>query len=613
MPDPNPDWFFQPRRQAAGPAEDAGAGLISLPAEVLQRHGARVLSPDTAVSVPGFAPPRSTVYRARTLLVPANLQHADKMAAFNQVLAGVGMKLQPGPAGHDAGYEHGGQDAAHPLARMPRTAVLTATQEGGAPVTVDAWVALQALRAAVPSPAGHARRYAGQSGTGQPDRGRLDRGRPDTGRPDTGRLERTDVDQIALEHLLVGSAITGSPAFGGGGGLTANPGSGTGPTSTDSYLFSGGDTRTPVTVLLDPPERELPPGFGRRPVVAVLDTGVRAHPWLDVAPGPGGGYDIDPHHDGDGFIEIDHDIAKAILLEGEQAEASGDQPRQVIRHPWDTPVSTDPLIGELGPALGHGTFIAGIVRQVAPRARVLSIRVMHSDDIVYEGDLLTAITALASRVALAEATDPAKMVDVVSLSLGYFSESPADQAFSSALWQAIQVLLDLGVVVVAAAGNYSTTRMFYPAAFAQRPAPAGHVPLISVGALNPNGSRAVFSDGGRWVTAWASGAAVVSTLPTDVNGSRSPELRLPAHPDGPRPAGHERASHREALDPDDYARGFAVWSGTSFSAPLLAAHVIRALLAGPSDPASGLVLEPCDAQTTTVRALAALTSMGWPG
>src|SRR5438270_620554 len=132
-------------------------------------------------------------------------------------------------------------------------------------------------------------------------RGRPDTGQPDTGQPDTGRLERTDVDQIALEHLLVGSAITGSPAFGGGGGLTANPGSGTGPTSTGSYLFSGGDTRTPVTVLLDPPERELPPGFGRRPVVAVLDTGVRAHPWLDVAPGPGGGYDIDPHHDGDGF------------------------------------------------------------------------------------------------------------------------------------------------------------------------------------------------------------------------------------------------------------------------------------------------------------------------
>jgi hypothetical protein len=586
MPEPNPDWFFQPRSHAEGTADDTGDGLIRLPAEVLQRHGARTLDPDTAVSVPGFPPPRSTVYRSRSLLVPVNLQHVAKLATYNQVLSRVGMKLQPGPAGHDAG--HGNSDAARRMAAIPRPVVLTAAEGSGPPVTVDAWVALQALRAAAAAPAA-------------PDR------------PDLVRLERDEVDQITLEHLLVGSAITGSPFWETPGGLTASPGSGAGPASTNSYLFSGGDTRTPVTVLMDPPGRELPPGSGRRPVVAVLDTGVRAHPWLDVEPAPGGGYDVDPHHDGDGFIEVDHDIQKAILLEGEHAAASGDQPRLVIRHPWDTPVSTDPLIGELGPALGHGTFIAGIVRQVAPRARVLAIRIMHSDDILYEGDLLTALTALAGRVARAQATDPARTVDVVSLSFGYLSESPADQVLTSALRQAIQVLLDLGVVVVAAAGNLSTTRKFYPAAFAQRPAPAGQVPLISVGALNPNGSRAVFSDGGRWVTAWAPGGVVVSTMPTDVNGSRSPELRLPAHPAGPLPPGHARAAHREALDPDDYSRGWAVWSGTSFSAPLLAAHFVRTLLTGPPDPASGLVLEPCDAQTTANRALAALTAMGWPG
>lgn len=585
MPETNPDWFFQPRSHDAGTATDTGDGLIRLPAEVLQRHGARMLDPDTAVSVPGFAPPRSTVYRSRSLLVPVNLQHADKLATYNQVLSGVGMKLQPGQAGHDGGY--GNADVARRMAALPRPMVLTAAEDSGMPVTVDAWVALQALRAAAAAPAA-------------PDR------------PDFVRLERDEVDQITLEHLLVGSAIMGAPFWETPGGLTASPGSGAGPATTSSYLF-GGDTRTPVTVLGDPPGRELPPGSGRRPVVAVLDTGVRAHPWLDVEPAPGGGYDVDPHHDGDGFIEVDNDIQKAILLEGEQAAASGDQPRLVIRHPWDAPVSPDPLIGELGPALGHGTFIAGIVRQVVPQARVLAIRIMHSDDILYEGDLLTALTALAGRVALAQATDPARTVDVVSLSFGYLSESPADQTLTSALAQAIGVLLDLGVVVVAAAGNLSTTRMFYPAAFAQRPVPAGQVPLISVGALNPNGSRAVFSDGGRWVTAWAPGAAVVSTMPTDINGSRSPELRLPAHPTGPLPPGHARASHREALDPDDYSRGWGVWSGTSFSAPLLAAHFARALLAGPADPASGLVLEPCDAQTTANRALAALASMGWPG
>ncbi len=588
MPEFNPDWFFQPRSQSATRAEDPEGGLISLPAGVLQRHGARILNPDTAVSVPGFPPPRSSVYRSRSLLIPVHLQHSDKLTTFNRVLSGVGMKLQPGPAtGHEARY--GNSEAGRHMAAVARPAVLTAAQNSGTPVTVDAWVALQALRAAAAAPAA-------------PDQ------------PDLVRLEREEVGQIALEHLLVGSPITGSPLWETPGGLTASPGSsGAGPTSTDSYLFSGGDTRIPVTVLLDPPERELAARYGRRPVVAVLDTGIRAHPWLDVTRRPEGGYDTDPHHDGDGFVEVDHDIQKAILLEGEQAQASGDQPRQVIRHPWDAPVSSEPLVGELDPALGHGTFIAGIVRQVAPRARVLAIRIMHSDDVMYEGDLLTALTALASRVALAQAGDPAKMVDVVSLSFGYFSESPADETFTSALWHAIRALLDLGVVVVAAAGNLASGRPFYPAAFAQRPAPAGQVPVISVGALNPNGSRAVFSDGGHWVTAWAAGAVVISTMPTDIDGSRSPELRLPAHESGPLPPGHARASHRESLDPDDYFRGWGAWSGTSFSAPLLAAHFARALLAGPADPASGLVLDPCDAQTTANRALAALASMGWPG
>src|SRR5207245_8670781 len=158
-----------------------------------------------------------------------------------------------------------------------------------------------------------------------------------------------------------------------------------------------------------------------------------------------------------------------------------------------------------------GTFIAGIVRQVVPDAQVLPIRVMHSYDIVYEGDLSGALSLLANRIALAETSDSDKMVDVVSLSLGYFSESASDVAATVALRQVIDALLDLGVVVVAAAGNYSTSRRFYPAAFAQRPVPAGQVPLISVGALNPNGSKAVFSNGGHWVTAWASGAVMVST------------------------------------------------------------------------------------------------------
>jgi hypothetical protein len=34
---------------------------------------------------------------------------------------------------------------------------------------------------------------------------------------------------------------------------------------------------------------------------------------------------------------------------------------------------------------------------------------------------------------------------------------------------------------------------------------------------------------------------------------------------------------REAIDPDDFSGGFAVWSGTSFAAPLMAGHIVSAM------------------------------------
>ena len=260
--------------------------------------------------------------------------------------------------------------------------------------------------------------------------------------------------------------------------------------------------------------------------------------------------------------------AEASFAAAEQGDAS----RQLIADAWDGPAAGDPLVGELNDATGHGTFIAGIVRQAAPDARVLSLRIMHSDDVVYEGDLLCALALLADRIAAAEDGSMAEMVDVVSLSLGYFDESAADVTYSSGLWQVIQVLLDLGVAVVAAAGNYSTSRRFYPAAFSLQPSP---VPVISVGALNPNGSKALFSDGGRWVRAWAAGAAVVSSYPDDVNGSLTPQVRVRTRVDGLAP-GDGPPDAREGLDPDDFRGGFAVWSGTSFAAPLIAAQHRRA-------------------------------------
>jgi hypothetical protein len=543
-------WYLEPihDHDQSGYDGEGVPGMEAVPTPILQRHGARVLSPVDAAVVPGWPTPRSTVYRARTLLVPPGLLTAEPLDAINGVLARVGLHLAGPSAGNPA-------PASRDMPGPPRTVVLVPhPQDGQAPlpVVVDAWVALQALRASV---------------TDGEHRG----------------LDRESVSQISLEHLLVGSAITGSPAS-DGGGVTGNPASDgggvTGPGNTDSYLYGGCDGRTPVEVCAEAPARR-PAGFcaseyGRRPVIAVLDTGVREHPWLDVAADPAapGGYTTTPA----GFVAVDQGMQDLLYANGQQLAAAGDQPRQLIRYPWDRPVTADPLIGELDTHTGHGTFIAGIVRQIAPDARVLAVRIMHSDGIVYEGDLLYALGLLAARVSAAGAGDPDQLVDVVSLSLGYFSETAADQAYSLALWKAIRPLLEMGVAVTAAAGNYSTSRRFYPAAFAELGPPAGGVPLISVGALNPNRTKALFSDGGHWIRAWAPGAAMLSTFPADINGSRDPEVSLPAHPGNPAPPGYR--DERAALDPDDFRSGFALWAGSSFAAPYVAAQLTRELLCG---------------------------------
>ena len=102
----------------------------------------------------------------------------------------------------------------------------------------------------------------------------------------------------------------------------------------------------------------------------------------------------------------------------------------------------------------------------------------------------------------------------------------------------------LGTVIVASAGNESTCRRTYPAALPG---------VVGVGAIGPDGP-AVFTNYGPWVRACAPGVDIVSWFFTEFPGP------LPA------PAG--------GVDPDDF-RGWAEWSGTSFSAPMVTAALAR--------------------------------------
>src|SRR5690606_8749674 len=132
----------------------------------------------------------------------------------------------------------------------------------------------------------------------------------------------------------------------------------------------------------------------------------------------------------------------------------------------------------------------------------------------------------------------------------------------------------LGCAVVCSAGNDATDRPTFPAALYNWGDPditlpeAGKLaPHVAIGALKPNlSSVALYSNIGEWVTAFAPGTSVLSTLPQEIQGGVQPGSRLDLY-----------GRRRETIDPDDFTGGFAIWSGTSFAAPYVAGLIAREL------------------------------------
>ena len=321
---------------------------------------------------------------------------------------------------------------------------------------------------------------------------------------------------------------------------------------------------------LDPAPRG--PSSSRRPVVALVDSLVRPHPWLgdDEGDDP---FWRDARAIPDGwrpFGDLPPELAIGFALMDQ------DDPR--FTH------------------AGHGTFLAGLVRQIAPDARVLSMPVMYRSGIVNEVLVQSALDWLLERCGRAQAK-PELFVDVVNLSFGEYLRGQRNVPQDGALLDTIRALGDLGVRVVASAGNRATQNPVIPAAWAPVDSDRDRTGLVSVGALAPNGKPAIYSNTGDWVRDEAPGTALVSTLPMYI------EVDWPDD---------EFAGNGKGEDPNLQASGFGRWSGTSFAAGWLSATITKHLLdAGPRDRLGDVSPEAAKARARTALAAARVEVAEW--
>jgi subtilisin family serine protease len=203
-------------------------------------------------------------------------------------------------------------------------------------------------------------------------------------------------------------------------------------------------------------------------------------------------------------VDPDHPFYAGLLVDGwDMIDDDGD--------PWEqTDGADDDGDGLVDEAFGHGTFVAGVVAQVAPGAQIMPVRVLDADG---RGELHRVIEGIYYAIESG--------ADVINMSFGLLAKNESD-----ALDDVLKYAKDEGVLVVASAGNTGDDDKRYPASDKY---------VISVAAADEGGQLiAPFSSRGDWVDVAAPGVQIVSSVPDD---------------------------------------SYAMWGGSSMAAPIVAGQV----------------------------------------
>ena len=189
--------------------------------------------------------------------------------------------------------------------------------------------------------------------------------------------------------------------------------------------------------------------------------------------------------------------------------------------------------GKLAMEGGHGTFVAGVLRQTAPGVEFDPQVALDPTGIGDEELLARALAGL----------DP--QTQLVNLSLGCLTQDDLPPLPMANMLMALQKRRTGELVVLASAGNAASRRPNWPAAFSE---------VIAVAAVQDRKGAvgpAPYSNFGSWVDACAVGEWTSTFVPGVFD--------LPG------------------CDPVVF-EGFASWVGTSFAAPVVAAQVARTMV-----------------------------------
>jgi subtilisin family serine protease len=227
-------------------------------------------------------------------------------------------------------------------------------------------------------------------------------------------------------------------------------------------------------------------------IVAVIDTGVDTnHPVLVPVLLPG--YDFTRNQPGASeFLDVP-------LLQDQTTQSSQEeQPVLVQQSSAAILDQSSAAILDGGPysAFGHGTMTSGLVHLAAPRAQILPLKAFSSNGTGYLSNIVAALYYAVQHKA-----------NVVNMSFDVSTSSPA-------LNQAVAYANQNGLILVAAAGNESTSAAVYPAAL--------NSSVMGIASTSDNDQLSSFSNYGStdvWIA--APGEYVVSTYPGGTYASAS--------------------------------------------------------------------------------------------